>query len=214
MRLFKKLIVKLETAGTRYKLRAQLIKARRNGEPIRLVIGSGHTTFQSWYSTDIAVLDITSPSSWSALLEKETVDTLLAEHVWEHLSAEDGSKALQNCFDYLKPGGVLRLAVPDGYHPSPEYINYVRPGGTGPGASSHLMLYNYRALKEALERCGFAVDLLEYFDEYGKFTERSWRAEDGLIRRTAHHDKRNLKSPLSYTSLLVDAIKPAQPNGS
>ena len=57
----------------------------------------------------------------------------MAEHVWEHLSEADARAANRLCFRYLKPGGVLRLAVPDGLHPDPGYIDEVRPGGTGAG---------------------------------------------------------------------------------
>lgn len=36
-----------------------------------------------------------------------------AEHVWEHLSLHDAHRATRNCFRNLRPGGRLRLAVPD-----------------------------------------------------------------------------------------------------
>ncbi len=37
----------------------------------------------------------------------------MAEHVWEHLSLSDAHVAARNCQRYLRPGGRLRLAVPD-----------------------------------------------------------------------------------------------------
>lgn len=40
-------------------------------------------------------------------------DAFLAEHVWEHLSLDDAHRATRNCQRYLRPGGRLRLAVPD-----------------------------------------------------------------------------------------------------
>lgn len=40
-------------------------------------------------------------------------DAFLAEHVWEHLSLEDAHRATRNCYRFLRPGGRLRLAVPD-----------------------------------------------------------------------------------------------------
>lgn len=40
-------------------------------------------------------------------------DAFVAEHVWEHLSLADAHRAAQNCHRYLRPGGRLRLAVPD-----------------------------------------------------------------------------------------------------
>jgi hypothetical protein len=38
---------------------------------------------------------------------------LYASHVLEHLSYDDFHTALRNCFAMLKPGGILRLIVPD-----------------------------------------------------------------------------------------------------
>lgn len=34
----------------------------------------------------------------------------------------------------LKPGGYVRVAVPDGFHPDPAYIEMGRPGGYGTGS--------------------------------------------------------------------------------
>ena len=109
---------------------------------------------------------------------------------------------------YLKPGGVLRLAVPDGFNPSNEYIEYVRPGGTGPGADDHKVLYTYKSMKERLERAGFKINLLEYWDKNGKFHYTDWTDEGGRIRRSRRYDPRNQDGRLHYTSLIVDAIKP------
>lgn len=41
------------------------------------------------------------------------VDALVAEHVWEHLSLQDAHRATRNCERHLRPGGRLRIAVPD-----------------------------------------------------------------------------------------------------
>lgn len=40
-------------------------------------------------------------------------DAFVAEHVWEHLSLSDAHVAARNCQRYLRPGGRLRIAVPD-----------------------------------------------------------------------------------------------------
>lgn len=46
-------------------------------------------------------------------IQDESVDGLFCSHVLEHLTFEDFSKALQNCYRYLKKGGVFRIIVPD-----------------------------------------------------------------------------------------------------
>ena len=162
----------------------------------------------SWYTTDKHTLDITKQGDWFKLLFFLRLDNIMAEHVWEHLTDHDTALANKNCFKYLKPGGVLRLAVPDGFNPSNEYIEYVRPGGTGPGADDHKVLYTYKSMKERLERAGFKINLLEYWDENGKFHYTDWTDEGGRIRRSRRYDPRNQDGRLHYTSLIVDAIKP------
>lgn len=45
--------------------------------------------------------------------DENLVDAFVAEHVWEHLSLQDAHRATRNCQRHLRPGGRLRLAVPD-----------------------------------------------------------------------------------------------------
>ncbi len=162
----------------------------------------------TWFATDINTLDITSDKDWRNLLMGLKVDNIMAEHVWEHLTSEDTDLANANCFKYLKRNGVLRLAVPDGFHPDPAYIDYVKPGGHGLGADDHKILYNYRTMKQRLEKAGFRVELLEYWDESGKFHYQDWNDDNGRISRSRRYDKRNAGGALKYTSLIVDAVKP------
>ena len=123
------------------------------------------------------------------------------------MDESDRHNANKNCLDYLKPGGKLRIAVPDGFHPSKNYIDKVRPGGIGAGAKDHKILFNYKILKNELENAGFKVDLLEYWDDSGNFNFLNWSIEDGYIERSKNNDPRNNKQKLNYTSLIVDAIK-------
>ena len=176
-------------------------------QPVRLVIGSGYSFIKGWILTDIETLNILKKEDWAVYFPENTVDRILAEHVWEHFTEAEGKLAFTNCHTFLKPGGVLRVAVPDGFHPDPEYINNVKPGGTGNGADDHKILYNYRLMGAFLEEIGFKVHALEYFDENGQFHKAPWSPEDGTVRRTADHDPRNQDGQLRYTSLLIDAEK-------
>src|SRR5688572_24786699 len=144
-------------------------------DKIKFNVGSGGINpDKSWYATDIRTLNITKDADWRKLLFFLKVDNIVAEHVWEHLSENDTTLANKNCFKFLKRGGTLRLAVPDGYHPDPNYINYVKPGGSGPGADDHKILYTYKTMRESLETVGFQVQLLEYWDENGIFHFTEW----------------------------------------
>jgi predicted SAM-dependent methyltransferase len=175
---------------------------------IKFNLGSaGINADDSWFATDIELLNITKESDWKKLLFHLKADNLMAEHVWEHLSEADTKKANQNCFKFLKKNGVLRIAVPDGFHPDKDYIDYVKPGGHGAGADDHKILYNYVTLRESLEKVGFKVNLLEYWDEQGNFNCVNWTDEGGHIRRSKRYDDRNKDGVLRYTSLIADAVK-------
>ena len=174
---------------------------------LRIVIGAGGIYDRGWIATDIEDLNLLKAEHWQRLFKPSSIDALLAEHVWEHLSEEDGYKAARQCYEYLKPGGRLRVAVPDGFHPDPKYIDHVKPGGCGPGAHDHKVLYNYLTFSRIFEEAGFRVEPLEYFDANGLFNFVNWQPEDGKIHRSRGFDDRNVVRPLSYTSLILDAWK-------
>lgn len=175
---------------------------------IKFNVGSGgFNNDNQWYATDIDSLNITKNGDWLKLLLTLRIDNIMAEHVWEHLTETQTALANRNCYKYLKKKGRLRIAVPDGFHPDKEYIEHVRPGGIGAGADDHQILYTYLSLKEKLETAGFQVQLLEYWDEFGEFHFVDWTDEGGHIVRSRRYDERNKSGILSYTSLIVDAIK-------
>ncbi|MHA4742431.1 class I SAM-dependent methyltransferase [Dyadobacter sp. MSC1_007] len=176
-------------------------------KPVKMVVGSMYSLYKGWIHSDIETLNLLKRTDWDKYFTENSIDRILAEHVWEHLTPEEGQLAFNNCYHYLKPDGVLRVAVPDGFNPSEEYINYVKPGGTGNGADDHKLLYNYKIMSGFLENAGFEVKLLEYFDENGQFHKFPWNPEDGMIRRSADHDSRNQGGKLGYTSLIIDAHK-------
>ncbi len=136
---------------------------------------------------------------------------MIAEHVWEHLSSEDAVLAAKNCYRYLKPGCCLRVAVPDGFHPDPEYIRNVKVGGIGPGADGHHVLYTYKTLTDVLESVGFRVCVREYYDEFGRFHCEEWELERGMVYRSARRS--NGGHILLNASLIIDAFKMFQEKG-
>ena len=178
-------------------------------EAKRIILGAATTTFPGWLSTDKDTLDVTDRRDFEAMWTPGSCETFLAEHVWEHLDDTESHTALTNCYSFLGPGGRLRIAVPDAFHPDPTYQQWARPGGIGPGADDHKKFYHYRSISEAVERAGFEVQLLEYWDENGRFHYRVWNWEDGPVLRSSRHDSRNLSWPNAYTSLIIDGIKPA-----
>jgi predicted SAM-dependent methyltransferase len=177
--------------------------------PRRIVIGASSTFDPGWIPTEIEALNILREADWGRFFQPNSIDAMVAEHVWEHLTEAEALQGAALCHRYLKPGGYLRVAVPDGNHPDPEYIRWVKPGGGGAGASDHKILYTYRNLKQLFEKAGFEVRLYEYFDEAAQFHYAEWSPEDGLIHRSKRFDKRNRDGRLGYTSIMLDAVKPA-----
>ncbi len=113
-------------------------------------------------------------------------------------------------FSIPAPGGYLRVAVPDGLHPDPSYNDWVRPGGSGPGAEDHKCLFTYKTFSKLFADVGFDVNLLEYFDETREFHRLDWSPADGMIDRSRQFDPRNDGAKLKYTSIILDAVKPAR----
>ncbi|MBC8112462.1 MAG: hypothetical protein H7Y04_15525 [Verrucomicrobia bacterium] len=183
------------------------MKNKAQKQPCKIVIGASGIADNSWTSTEADYLNLLKDEDWQKFFKENTIDAMLAEHVWEHLTAEQGLLAAQNCFRYLRKGAYLRCAVPDGFHNDPEYINYVKPGGHGDGADDHKVLYNYQTFSAMFEKAGFSVELLEYFDKNGQFHFTDWLPEAGKIRRSRRFDSRNQQGKLGYTSLIVDARK-------
>jgi predicted SAM-dependent methyltransferase len=171
------------------------------------VIGASSVSQLGWIPTEVEVLDLLEKADWERYFDEASLDAILAEHVWEHLEGEEGARAAAQCCRFLRPGGYLRAAVPDGLHPSSEYLDWVRPGGVGPGANDHKVLFTYRTFSQLFERAGLRVELLEYFDEQGEFHERSWDPALGIIHRSRRFDRRNQNGSLEYTSIVLDARK-------
>jgi len=179
-----------------------------NKNNLKIIIGAAAIAYPGWIDTEQKELDVVSFENWEAYFTPDSINNLLAEHVWEHIDPKDQKTATLNCFHFLKPGGILRIAVPDGYRTDPDYLEEVLPPKDG-----HTMMFNYKTLSRLLESCGFQVNLLEYFDENGRFHYCPWELDDGMIRRSLRYDtqesfKRSLgKYKVNYTSLIADAVK-------
>jgi len=191
---------KLSRKRRRWNLRKQISTAN----PLRVVLGCGPTCFEGWFATDKEILDVRSPKDWSALFDPDSIDSLLSEHMLEHLTEDEGRVALSQCFRYLKRGGLFRIAVPDGYRRDPRYVAETSPPNDG-----HQVLYNVDTLSALLQSVGFSTTPLEYFDADEQFHAVPWDENEGLIQRSARFDTQKdfQRGDLFYTSVIIDARK-------
>lgn len=207
----------LRTRLAAQQMRRQLqlaVKERlAEGRPLNLVIGAGSsetlvggpgTPFEDWLLTDASLLNVVDAEQWRAFFPPASINKILAEHLFEHLSEEECAVAFAECFRYLETGGKLRIAVPDGNRRDPDYVAEVAPPRDG-----HKSLFTIETLPPLLERAGFKVTPLEYFDADERFHAHAWDEAEGLIKRSVRFDRQEAfrRGELYYTSLIVDARK-------
>jgi predicted SAM-dependent methyltransferase len=173
--------------------------------PYQVIVGAGETRYEGWIATDYPALDITNPADWQRFFAPQSVRRIVAEHVMEHLTTDQLHQFLHAVRPYLTHDAHIRIAVPDGYHPDPLYIEYVRPNGSGDGADDHKVLYNHELLANEVQQAGFVCELLEYYDAAGQFHRNKWDKADGYIERTGGYRTLGDKQ-FSYTSLIVDCL--------
>lgn len=180
---------------------------------MKIIIGAGRTALEGWVSTQEDELNLLRRGDFEKLLGGGKAQAFLAEHVWEHMTLEEGIAAAKNCFDFLEEGGFLRAAVPDANFRNDWYQNMVKIGGNGDPnhpAFTHKIVYDCRLFREVFERAGFEVELLEYCDEHGDFHYKYWNEADGRIGRSLRFDTRNSyeRGTLGMVSIILDAKKP------
>lgn len=66
---------------------------------MKIIIGAGKTRYEGWEATQESDLNLLSVSDWNKLFQINSIDAMLAEHVWEHLSYEDGILAAKTVLD-------------------------------------------------------------------------------------------------------------------
>lgn len=179
--------------------------------PLNVILGAGSQVWEGWCPTQREELDLTSRTTFERYFGDRLADAFLCEHVWEHLTLAQGRAAARLCFDFLKPGGFLRCAVPDANFPDEVYQHTVQVGGPGPAghpAADHRIVYDAHLFRTVFENAGFEVELLEYCDQQGRFHAHGWDVTTGPIYRSLRLDHRNRNGRLGFVSIILDARKP------
>lgn len=172
-------------------------------EKIKIIIGSGRCYGEEngWLYTDLPHFNILNENDWKYFFGNSKIDNLLAEHVLEHLTEEEVETVLQLTLQYLKIGGVFRIAVPDGFHPNPKYIEMTKPPQDG-----HKSFWNYKTISDLAIQNGFQITLLEYFNEKHFFHQQNFSNDEGYVSRCKLNGFSESYTN-DYTSLVLDLMK-------
>ncbi|WP_428304432.1 class I SAM-dependent methyltransferase [Lacipirellula sp.] len=85
--------------------------------PYRLHIGCGKVHFPGWVNVDrdpmSEIVDVSWDLRHSLPIHDGTVEYIFHEHFMEHLTVEEGLALSRECRRMLKPGGILRIGMPD-----------------------------------------------------------------------------------------------------
>lgn len=135
--------------------------------PSKLHLGSGGRRIEGYLNTDLVDLPGVDVSGVDVteLVGFETCsqDAIYASHVLEHVPRARTFKTLLEWNRVLKPGGVLRIAVPDWeatvarYQQEGDYENLLNwiYGGAENDNNVHYRQFTYAGLKTLLVEAGF-----------------------------------------------------------
>jgi len=81
----------------------------------KLHLGCGHKILDDWINCDIKPdkniikWDLTQEPPF----DNNSIDFIFSEHVLEHFTLDEGFRILVRCRKIMKPGSIIRIAVPD-----------------------------------------------------------------------------------------------------
>jgi len=158
--------------------------------------------FSIEWPSNIVIHDLSKRFPWP----EDTADVIYSSHTLEHLSRETGEHFMAECRRVLKPGGILRIVVPDlkkildGYQSgSIDARDLITELGAQPpwagrkklhqivavfSGSHHLCMYDEKALLALTTEHGFSCRRMQAFESVIddiRAIEREDRAKGELV---------------------------------
>jgi len=159
------------------------VKARRlarNG-PVRLHLGCGTNHLPGWVNVDLFGMhpDLHWDLRWRLPFPDDSATAVVLEHVVEHFALDEVVSLLDDCRRVLRPGGRIRVGVPDfgsylrSYAGDGGFIEDNRPGRPTPLlavaevalAHGHKSVWDGPTLVSALQEVGFDDARLRAFGD-------------------------------------------------
>ncbi len=183
-----------------------------DGTPVYLNLGSGPRGLSenNWVNIDGFMdknVQYVCDFNRKLPFNNDSFDAIFCEHVIEHFDFEHGKNLLNECRRILKPGGVIRIIVPDGetiikgYLNKPEtIIKYKTP--TSKTAMGAVNIWFYQRYEH---QCIYDFDYLKYLLKSINFS----RIEKSGFKFSALSPEAILLDDEKYNweSLYVDALK-------
>jgi len=95
---------------------SDMLEKKTGLEPRLLNLGCGSKTAPGWINMDLVAAhpDVVAYDLRNGIpFDDEYFDAVYHAHFLEHISPEEAQGVLKECFRVLKPGGVIRVVVPD-----------------------------------------------------------------------------------------------------
>jgi predicted SAM-dependent methyltransferase len=201
-------LILTDLARPRERRKARLVAGQTE---IRLHLGSGGERKAGW--TNIDLLGDPVDMAWNLAnplpFDSGTVAAIFHEHLLEHLPLRAGDVFMQECYRVLRPGGILRVGVPDAgtlirsYAGDQSYLGQLHPGRPTALLSVQELFYWHR-------HCAmFDVETLGLFFRAAGFPDpRQREFGDTDLDQAPDTDRRRAET------LYMEARKPTGQNGS
>jgi len=153
-----------DLARARERRKAQRVSRRYQSE-LRLHLGSGGEHKRGWVNIDL--LGDPVEIAWNLAnplpFESRSAAAVFHEHLLEHLPLPAGDLLMQECYRVLRPGGILRVGVPDAgrliraYAGDQQYLEELHPDRPTPMLAVQELFYWHRhcAMFDAETLCLF-----------------------------------------------------------
>jgi predicted SAM-dependent methyltransferase len=122
---------------------------------MKLHLASGNNILKGWVNADLfrgnkqtVHFDLSKKFPYS----NSTVEFIFHEHFLEHLDETDGYNFMKECFRVLKPGGCMRISIPNveaffehliKYYHSDSFHSNELPGSAIKNSRNHCQAINY-----------------------------------------------------------------------